>query len=127
MPAGVFYNQCSMTDSSHSPAGCTACNDGTQPDDPTKDRQVVQPDKAALLNRLRRIEGQVGGIASMVRDDRYCVDILTQLSAVRSAIDAVSIQILNTHAQGCVRRAVQDNGGAESLDELMSVIRRMIR
>lgn len=103
--------------------GCAACSPSQQ----AEGKQVVQPDKTALINRLRRIEGQIGGIAGMVRDDRYCVDILTQLSAVRSAIDALSIRLLENHARGCVRHAVQDNGGDETLEELMGVIRKMIR
>jgi DNA-binding FrmR family transcriptional regulator len=105
--------------------GCAACTPPEQAE--TAIKQVVQPDKTALINRLRRIEGQIGGIAGMVRDDRYCVDILTQLSAVRSAIDALSIRLLENHARGCVRRAVQENGGDETLEELMGIIRKMIR
>ncbi|MCX2565826.1 metal-sensitive transcriptional regulator [Acetobacter suratthaniensis] len=103
--------------------GCATCSTPDQ----AASRQVVQPDKTALINRLRRIEGQIGGIAGMVREDRYCVDILTQLSAVRSAIDSLSIRLLESHARGCVRRAVQDNGGDETLEELMGIIRKMIR
>ncbi|MFT8676194.1 MAG: metal-sensitive transcriptional regulator [Acetobacter sp.] len=103
--------------------GCEACSPAGQ----TSGRHVIQPDKTALINRLRRIEGQIGGVTAMVREDRYCVDILTQLSAVRSAIDAVSIRILETHAKGCVREAVQDHDGDDTIEELMGVIRKMIR
>ena len=101
---------------------CGAC-----PPSQTSERHVIQPDKTALINRLRRIEGQIGGVTAMVREDRYCVDILTQLSAIRSAVDAVSIRILESHAKGCVRQAVRDHGGDETLEELMGVIRKMIR
>ncbi|MBO1326400.1 metal-sensitive transcriptional regulator [Acetobacter sp. TBRC 12305] len=102
--------------------GCGACSPGQ-----TGERHVIQPDKTALINRLRRIEGQIGGVTAMVREDRYCVDILTQLSAIRSAVDAVSIRILETHAKGCVRQAMRDDDGDETLEELMGVIRKMIR
>ncbi|EHH68745.1 hypothetical protein GMO_00520 [Gluconobacter morbifer G707] len=90
-------------------------------------RRVEQPRKKALMNRMRRIEGQMGGVLNMIEDDRYCVDILTQISAIKSALDGVAIQILTTHANGCVRKAVQDDGGGEAIDELMQVVRRMMR
>ena len=102
--------------------GCSAC---TPPTD--KEKHVTQPDKTALINRLKRIEGQVGGILNMVHDDRYCVDILTQLSAVKSALDGVGVQILTSHAKGCVRTAIAENGGEDALDELMGVIRKMVK
>ncbi|MBF0859037.1 metal-sensitive transcriptional regulator [Gluconobacter sp. LMG 31484] len=90
-------------------------------------RRVEQPRKKALTNRVRRIEGQVGGVLNMIENDRYCVDILTQISAIKSALDGVSIQILSSHANGCVRRAVQDDGGEDAIDELLQVVRRMMR
>lgn len=90
-------------------------------------RRVEQPRKKALTNRVRRIEGQVGGVLNMIENDRYCVDILTQISAIKSALDGVSIQILSAHVNGCVRRAVQDDGGEDAIDELLQVVRRMIR
>ena len=58
--------------------------------------------KALLQNRLRRVAGQVSGIQKMVEDDRYCVDILTQVAAVRSALDALGVELLTGHIQGCV-------------------------
>ncbi len=58
--------------------------------------------KAQLQNRLKRITGQVNGIQKMVEDDRYCVDILTQVAAVRSALDAMGVELLTGHIQGCV-------------------------
>ncbi|MBS1055831.1 metal-sensitive transcriptional regulator [Gluconobacter kondonii] len=90
-------------------------------------RRVEQPRKKALTNRVRRIEGQVGGVLNMIENDRYCVDILTQISAIKSALDGVSIQILSSHANGCVRRAVQEDGGEGAIDELLQVVRRMMR
>lgn len=58
--------------------------------------------KAQLQNRLKRITGQVNGIQKMVEEDRYCVDILTQVAAVRSALDALGVELLTGHIQGCV-------------------------
>jgi CsoR family transcriptional regulator, copper-sensing transcriptional repressor len=79
------------------------------------------------LDRLRRIEGQVKGLIGMIEDERYCVDILTQLRAVRSALKAVEQQILRTHVAHCVadavrrgRRTVRD----EKIDELLTVLGR---
>ncbi|UXJ59034.1 metal-sensitive transcriptional regulator [Acinetobacter baylyi] len=88
-------------------------------------KHVIQPDKKALLNRLSRIGGQVNGVAQMVENDRYCVDILTQISAIRSALDSVSTQLLNHHVQGCVRRAVVEDGGEEVIGELLMLIKKM--
>jgi DNA-binding FrmR family transcriptional regulator len=59
-------------------------------------------ERAKLKNRLRRVAGQVAGLQKMVEDDRYCVDILTQLAAVRSALDAVGVQLLTNHMEHCV-------------------------
>lgn len=58
--------------------------------------------KPKLRKRLKRIEGQVGGLLKMVEDDRYCVDVLTQLAAVRSALDAVGVLLLTDHIEGCL-------------------------
>jgi len=58
--------------------------------------------RAKLKNRLKRIAGQIAGLQKMVEDDRYCVDILTQLAAVRSALDAVGVQLLTDHMEHCV-------------------------
>ncbi|WP_156478982.1 metal-sensitive transcriptional regulator [Acetobacter senegalensis] len=102
---------------------CEACSSSES----LPDKRVQQPGKKALVNRLRRIEGQIGGVLSMVEDDRYCVDILMQISAVKSALDGVAIQILSAHANGCVRKAVKEDDGAEAIEELLGVIRKMIR
>ncbi len=77
-----------------------------------------------LKNRLNRIAGQVAGLQKMVDDDRYCVDILTQLAAVRSALDAVGVQLLTDHMQHCVADASGKHAHAETKfktqDELMA-------
>lgn len=101
--------------------GCEHCGSPVAEDGKT----VVQPRKKALTNRLKRIGGQVNGIQQMIEKDRYCVDILTQISAVRSALDAVAGQLLADHAKGCVRKAIQDDGGEDAIAELLSVIKKM--
>lgn len=89
-------------------------------------RTVLRSDKAALLKRLNRIEGQVRGIHRMVDEDRYCVDILTQVSAVKSALDSLSLQLLESHANGCVKQAIESGQGEASIAELMTVLKRML-
>jgi DNA-binding FrmR family transcriptional regulator len=82
--------------------------------------------KDQLLNRLRRIEGQVGGIERMVEEDRYCIDILTQISAVQAALDKVALGLMDDHAHHCVV------GGPaakkqELTEELMAAVGRLMR
>jgi DNA-binding FrmR family transcriptional regulator len=80
--------------------------------------------RAALTKRLNRIEGQVRGIGKMLAEDRYCVDILTQVSAVRSALDALGLELLEHHLHGCVQNAVKSGKGEPAIDEAMHVIRK---
>src|SRR5688572_15770179 len=77
--------------------------------------RVVQPHRAALLKRLNRIGGQVRGVAGMIEQDRYCVDVLTQIAAIRSALDAVAMQLLEDHARGCVQSAIRAGHGNEAV------------
>jgi CsoR family transcriptional regulator, copper-sensing transcriptional repressor len=82
--------------------------------------------KDQLLNRLRRIEGQVGGIERMVEEDRYCIDILTQISAIQAALDKVALGLMDDHAHHCVvggPAAKQD----ERTEELMAAVGRLMR
>ena len=88
---------------------------------------VVQPNKAALLKRLNRIEGQARGLAKMVGEDRYCIDILTQIAAIQSALDALAMQLLASHTNGCVRSAIQSGDGDAAVDELMVLVKRFAR
>src|SRR3990172_7332793 len=85
---------------------------------------VKQPNKAALMRRLNRIEGQVRGVAKMVEEDRYCIDVLTQISAIRSALGALAMQLLENHTKGCVRSAIRSGDGEAAVDELMTVVKR---
>ncbi len=82
--------------------------------------------KDPLINRLRRIEGQVRGIEGMVESDRYCIDILTQISAVQAALDKVALGLLTTHAEHCVIGAAQDDQ-PEKTQELMTAVARLMR
>ena len=72
--------------------------------------------------RLRRIEGQIKGIRKMIRKDKYCVEILTQINAARGGLKQVGINILDQHIHGCVKRTVQDENGEEIIDELTDVL-----
>lgn len=81
-------------------------------------------DRQDLQVRLRRIEGQVKGIQRMIEDDRYCVDVLNQLSSVVAATHKVATIILSDHIRGCVRDALSDRGGGnDRVEELISVIK----
>jgi len=93
----------------------------------TTPKNVVQPHKTSLLKRINRIEGQVRGIGKMVEGDRYCMDILTQISAIRSALDATAIQILEDHTRGCVSGAIQSGKGDAAIAELISVVKKFAR
>ncbi|MDN0073407.1 metal-sensitive transcriptional regulator [Crenobacter sp. SG2303] len=88
-------------------------------------KSVVQPNKAALLKRLARVEGQVRGIHGMIEGDRYCVDVLIQIAAVKSALDAVAMQLLENHMNGCVSRAVQEGNAEAMVAELLDVVRKI--
>ncbi|MGH2795726.1 MAG: metal-sensitive transcriptional regulator [Actinomycetota bacterium] len=84
-------------------------------------------DREQLLNRLKRIEGQVRGIARMVEDDTYCVDVLTQLSAAISALEKVGLHLLADHIRGCVTDAVKSGNGEASTKELVGVVERFLK
>ena len=87
-------------------------------------------DKDALVKRLHRIEGQVRGIEKMVEDDRYCIDILTQVSAVTTALDSLAIKILDEHVRHCVAGALASGDEADAsvkTDELIAAVQRFAR
>ena len=81
--------------------------------------------KDQLLNRLRRIEGQVRGIEGMVEDDRYCIDVLTQISAVQAALDKVALGLVDQHTRHCVMGA-EGQERTDKTDELMAAIGRLM-
>jgi DNA-binding FrmR family transcriptional regulator len=83
--------------------------------------------KDQLLTRLKRIEGQVRGIEGMVEDDRYCIDVITQISAVQAALDKVALGLLDGHARHCVVNGHADGSPEELTDELMAAVGRLMR
>ena len=89
-------------------------------------RHSYSKDKAQLVRRLSRLEGQVRGIARMIERDEYCIDILQQTAALRAAVDAVSIMILEDHVQGCVRTAAERGEADRYVDEVVDVVRRTL-
>ncbi len=89
-------------------------------------RHSYTKDKATLLRRLSRIEGQVRGISRMIEREEYCVDILQQTAALRAAVDAVSILVLEDHVQGCIRTAAEHGDADQYVDEVLDVVRRTL-
>ena len=83
-------------------------------------------DKDVLVKRLHRIEGQVRGIEKMVVDDRYCIDVLTQISAAQAALDKVALGLLDEHARSCVLGA-EGELQADRTDELMAAVGRLVK
>jgi CsoR family transcriptional regulator, copper-sensing transcriptional repressor len=83
----------------------------------------VQSDsKDALAKRLKRIEGQVRGLQRMIDEERYCIDVLTQIAAVNAALDSVALKVLEDHVAHCVRE-----GGDEKVTELVDAVARLVR
>ena len=80
--------------------------------------------KEDLLARLRRIEGQVRGLQRMIADDKYCIDILTQLGSVQAALKAVGLGLLDTHVRHCVREGLEHGEGDARVEELVSAVAR---
>jgi CsoR family transcriptional regulator, copper-sensing transcriptional repressor len=86
-------------------------------------------DKDAYLKRLRRIEGQVRGIAKMIENDKYCIDVLTQVSAATKALEAVALGLLDEHLRHCVTQAVNDGGqiADQKVAEASAAIARLVK
>ncbi|MDP1683342.1 MAG: metal-sensing transcriptional repressor [Burkholderiales bacterium] len=80
-----------------------------------------------MLKRINHIEDQVRGIGKMIEGDRYCLDILTQISAIQSALDATALQSLDDHTRGCVSGAIQSGKGDTAIAELMAVVKQFAR
>jgi DNA-binding FrmR family transcriptional regulator len=94
--------------------------------DPDHFRHSYSKDKAQLVRRLSRMEGQVRGIARMIEREEYCVDILQQTAALRAAVDALSILVLEDHVSGCVRTAADRGEADQYVDEVIDVVRRTL-
>jgi CsoR family transcriptional regulator, copper-sensing transcriptional repressor len=87
-------------------------------------------DKDALIKRLHRIEGQVRGLERMVEDDRYCIDILTQISAVNTALESLAFKVLDDHVNHCVADALASRdpkAAAQKSEELLAAVQRFAR
>ncbi|HEX9711814.1 MAG TPA: metal-sensitive transcriptional regulator [Actinomycetota bacterium] len=83
--------------------------------------------KEALQRRLRRIEGQIRGIQRMIDEDKYCVEILDQISAVRAALDKVGLHLMSDHIKGCVADAVMTEQRDEKVTELVGVVEKYLK
>ncbi|CAH2462676.1 MULTISPECIES: metal-sensing transcriptional repressor [Bacillus] len=83
-----------------------------------------EKEKEQIINRLKRIEGQVRGIQNMIENDRYCVDILVQISAINAAMKKVGMGVLKNHTNHCVSGAIKNGNGDEAIEELMTVFER---
>jgi len=93
-------------------------------------RPMKRENKAALTNRLSRIEGQVRGVARMIEEDRYCIDVLTQLRAVRAALAKVETAMLNDHLGHCIEAAISGGDAADQrqkASELIQLLQRSAR
>jgi len=88
--------------------------------------EINDPVTQDALRRLRNIEGQIRGLGRMVQDDQYCIDILTQISAARAALNKVGMKILRRHIDTCVTESIRNGGErkTEMVDELMTIISR---
>ncbi len=89
-------------------------------------RHSYDRDRAQLLRRLSRIEGQVRGIARMIERNEYCIDILQQTAALRAAVDSVSVLVMEDHIAGCLRTAVETGDAVAYTEEVMDVVRRTL-
>lgn len=83
--------------------------------------------KRAVQGRLRRVEGQVRGIQKMVEEDRYCIDVLTQVGAVKAALDSVALLLLADHTEHCVSEAIHAGKGGAKVKELNGAVERLVR
>jgi CsoR family transcriptional regulator, copper-sensing transcriptional repressor len=83
--------------------------------------------KDQLQKRLRRIEGQVRGVEKMVGEDRYCIDVVTQISAIQAALDKVALGLLDDHARHCIVEGHAEGSSEELTDELMGAVGRLMR
>ena len=91
-----------------------------------RQRHRTDEEYKALINRLNRIEGQIRGIRSMVEKDVYCVDILTQVSAVNAALNAFCKELLAQHIKTCVTEDIK-NGNGETVDELVAIMQKLMK
>ena len=93
----------------------------------TQNKHGYSASRDQLVNRLRRIEGQVRGVERMVDEDRYCIDIVTQISAIQAALDKVALGLLDDHARHCIIGGGAEKEPEELKDELMAAVGRLLR
>ena len=91
---------------------------------PLKSRGSYQASKEELLVRFNRVAGQLDGIRTMVDDERYCPEVLTQLSAAIAALEKIGYILLRDHIQGCVADGIREGKGDDYMDELMAIVQR---
>jgi DNA-binding FrmR family transcriptional regulator len=108
------------------PAAARSTRSRRAADDSNHFRHAYSKDKSQLVRRLSRMEGQVRGIARMIEREEYCVDILQQTAALRAAVDALSVLVLEDHVQGCVRTAAERGHADEYVNEVIDVVRRTL-
>jgi CsoR family transcriptional regulator, copper-sensing transcriptional repressor len=93
----------------------------------TQQEPGYSENKEKVKNRLRRISGQIGGIERMVEEERYCIDILTQISAAQAAIDKVALALLDEHTRHCVVGAATPEAREEKTEEMMEALSRLLK
>jgi len=98
--------------------GCCCCGE--------KKKERSEEELKSLVNRLKRIEGQVRGIRNMIESDAYCVDVLTQSSAVSAAMNAFNRELLANHIRSCVAEDIR-NGKDETIDELVTTLQKLMK
>ncbi|MBO4408468.1 MAG: metal-sensing transcriptional repressor [Clostridiales bacterium] len=91
-----------------------------------KSKHRSDGDKKRLISRLNRIEGQIRGIRNMVETDRYCLDIVTQISAATSALNSLTCEVMSDHIKTCVKEDVE-TGSDEKLDELVNALYKLMK
>ena len=101
----------------------------TAPHEPENHMYGYSHDKDSYLKRLRRIEGQVRGLQRMIDEDKYCIDILTQVAAATKALQSVALGLLDEHLSHCVAQAVAEggDGAADKISEASAAIARLVR
>src|SRR5215471_17447251 len=107
-----------------------AAQPGSEPQPAPAQQPGYVEDKTALVNRLHRVEGQVRGIERMLEDDRYCIDVLTQIAAVNTALESLAFRILDAHVKHCVADALasgDQDAAAEKSRELLEAVQRFAK
>lgn len=90
-------------------------------------RSRTEDEKKQLINRLKRVEGQVRGIQKMIEEDRYCIDVLIQINAINAALKQVGINLLEHHTSHCVLEAIDSGDGEHAVTELVDVIKQFTK